>query len=266
MVALLSACEAPAFCVERPNGASQFLFTCDHASNAFPMSLGDLGLSDAERGMHIAWDIGAAEVARRLSELLDACCILHNYSRLVIDANRPPGSSQSIVTLSERTRIPGNQGLSELEVNAREQLVFWPYHECIRAELERRASASRPTLLVSVHSFTPVYHDFVRPWHCGLLYQRDVRLARALLPRLRSETQLVVGDNEPYAMRDGGDYTLIEHGERSGVAHVGIELRQDLIAHIAGQKEWAERLAVRLTEAARDMHRAETPALSQVTG
>lgn len=266
MVALLSASEAPAFCVERPHGASQFLLTCDHASNAFPMSLGDMGLNDAERSMHIAWDIGAAEVSRRLSELLDACCILHNYSRLVIDANRPPGSAQSIITLSERTRIPGNEALSEDQVSAREQTVFWPYHERIRAELDRRASAGRPTLLVSVHSFTPVYHDFVRPWHCGLLYQRDVRLGRALLPRLRAENQLVVGDNEPYAMRDGGDYTLIEHGERRGLAHVGIEMRQDLIAHAAGQKEWAERLAARLTEAARDLLRSEAQSVSQATG
>jgi predicted N-formylglutamate amidohydrolase len=266
MVALFSACEAPAFCAVRPNGASQFLLACDHASNAFPIALGDLGLNAVERSTHIAWDIGAAEVARRLSELLDACCILHNYSRLVIDANRPPGSPQSIVTLSERTCIPGNEGLSQDEVSAREQAVFWPYHERIRAELDRRASAGRPTLLVSVHSFTPVFHEFVRPWHCGLLYQRDVRLARALLPRLRSESQLVVGDNEPYAMRDGGDYTLVEHGEQRGVAHVGIEIRQDLIAHAAGQAEWAERLAARLTEAARDMLRAEAQPVSQITG
>lgn len=262
---LLSAAEPPAFSVQRPGGASQFFLTCDHASNAIPRVLGDLGLTAEERSMHIAWDVGAGEVARRLSELLDACCIRQNYSRLVIDCNRPPGSAESIVTLSERTRIPGNDRLSEEDVRAREQEIFWPYHECIRAELDRRASAGRQTMLVSLHSFTPVFHDFVRPWDCGLLYQRETRLARALLPRLRSEAQLVVGDNEPYAMRDGGDQTLIEHGERRGLVHVGIEIRQDLIADTAGQAEWAERLAKRLSEAQRDLTRTDTPQ-SYVTG
>lgn len=215
--------------------------------------------------MHIAWDIGAGEVARRLSELLDACCIRHNYSRLVIDANRPPGCAQSIITLSERTRVPGNEGLSEEAVREREQEVFWPYHECIRSELDRRASAGRQTMLISVHSFTPVFHDIVRPWHCGLLYQREVRLARVLLARLRSEAQLVVGDNEPYAMRDGGDQTLVEHGERRGLVHVGIEIRQDLIADADGQAVWAERLAKRLSEAQRELQRSDA-SQSYVTG
>jgi predicted N-formylglutamate amidohydrolase len=194
-------------------------------------------------GRHIAWDIGAAEVAIRLAAALDAVAILQTYSRLVIDCNRRPGIPASIVRISESTRIPGNEIVTIEEAAAREREIFRPYHDRIRTELDTRQAQGRPSVLISVHSFTPRFHGNQRPWHAGVLYNRDARLARELLQRLRAEPGLVIGDNEPYSVGDTTDYTIPEHGERRGLPHVGIELRQDLISAEAGQSEWAERLA-----------------------
>jgi predicted N-formylglutamate amidohydrolase len=192
---------------------------------------------------HIAWDLGAADVAIRLSAELDAFAILQAYSRLVIDCNRRPGIPASIVRISESTRIPGNEVVTVEEAAAREREIFRPYHDRIRTELDTRQAQGRPTMLISVHSFTPRFHGNQRPWHAGVLYNRDPRLAGELLLRLRAEPGLVIGDNEPYSVGDITDYTIPEHGERRGLPHVGIELRQDLISTEAGQSEWTERLA-----------------------
>jgi predicted N-formylglutamate amidohydrolase len=240
MLHLLTGDDPPAVQVRRPTGRSPFVLLCDHAGRALPRALGDLGLPQAELARHIAWDIGIAEVGRRLSDRLDACLVAQAYSRLVIDANRHPGTPQSIVTLSERTRIPGNEGLTSEAAAAREREIFRPYHDSIRAALDARAE--RPTALVLLHSFTPVFLDRARPWHAGVLYGRDLRLARALLALLREEPGLVVGDNEPYAASDDTDYGLVVHGERRGLAHVELEIRQDLIEDAAGQEAWAARL------------------------
>jgi predicted N-formylglutamate amidohydrolase len=242
-VTLLEADEPPAFRVERPNGISPYFLTCDHAGARIPRKLGSLGVSAEDLGRHIAWDIGAAGVAVELSAALDAFAILQTYSRLVIDCNRQPGIPDSIVRISEATPVPGNETVSAAEAADREREIFHPYHHRIRTELDMRHAQQRPTVLVSVHSFTPRFHGNQRPWHAGVLYNRDARLAVELLRRLRQEPGLVIGDNEPYSVGDTTDYTLPEHGERRGLLHVGIELRQDLIAAAAGQSEWAERLA-----------------------
>ena len=241
--------EPAAFRVQREHGSSPFLLTCDHAGARVPRRLDSLGLSAMDLQRHIAWDIGAAEVATKLSARLDAFLILQTYSRLVIDCNRPPGSAQSIVPMSEATRIPGNESVSSAEILAREQEIFRPYHDRIRAELALRKAADRRTILVAMHSFTPSFHGRQRPWHAGLLYNRDRRLAEAVLRELRADPALVVGDNEPYAASDSTDYTIPVYGEQGGLLHVGIELRQDLLADAAGQDEWAERLAQALLEA-----------------
>ena len=240
---LLEADEPPAFRVERPDGKSPYFLTCDHAGRRVPRKLGSLGVSAEDMGRHIAWDIGAAAVAVKLSAALDAFAILQTYSRLVIDCNRRPGLPDSIVRISESTRIPGNEAVSVAEAAAREREIFRPYHDRICAELDTRRAQQRPTLLISVHSFTPRFHGNQRPWHAGVLYNRDARLAIELLRRLQEEPGLVIGDNEPYSVGDTTDYTLPEHGERRGLLHVGIELRQDLVGAEAGQNEWAERLA-----------------------
>lgn len=240
---LLEPSEPAAFRVERPGGKSPYLLTCDHAGARVPRRLGSLGVSAADMERHIAWDIGAAAVAVKLSTALDAFAILQTYSRLVIDCNRKPGIPASIVRISESTRIPGNEVVSVEEAAAREREIFRPYHDRIRTELDLRQARRRPAILISVHSFTPRFHGNRRPWHAGVLYNRDARLAIELLRHLRTDAGLVIGDNEPYSVSDTTDYTIPEHGERRGLPHVGIELRQDLISAEAGQNEWAERLA-----------------------
>ena len=239
---LLGPSEPPPYVVEHDHGASPFFFTCDHGGRAIPAALGDLGVSESERRRHIAWDIGVAELGKRLAARLDAFLITQTYSRLVIDCNRHPGSPQSIVTVSERTAIPGNEALSDADRAARASEIFYPYHDRIVRELEARAARGQDTVLITLHSFTPVYMDNARAMQCGVLYNRDARLARALLAELRAEGNLVVGDNEPYAATEATDYALVVHGERRGLLQVEVEVRQDLIEHAAGQESWAVRL------------------------
>jgi predicted N-formylglutamate amidohydrolase len=246
---LLAPDEPAAYRVERERGRSPFLFTCDHASASVPRRLDSLGLSATDLQRHIAWDIGAAAVASRLAARLDAFLVLQNWSRLVIDCNRPPGCAQSIVQISDNTAIPGNEGVSAEDAAVREAQIFRPYHDRIRTELEQRLAQRRPTILVALHSFTPMMDGHQRPWHAGLLYNRDRRLAEVLLPILRSDPSLVVGDNEPYAASDSTDYAIPVYGEGRGLMHVGIELRQDLIADEAGQIWWSEWLASALMAA-----------------
>jgi predicted N-formylglutamate amidohydrolase len=226
-----------------PDGGSDFFLTADHAGRAVPRSLGDLGVRQGEWERHIAWDIGIAAVTERLSHLLDAAAVLQNYSRLVIDCNRRPDWESSIPTISEHTEIPGNRDLSQAECAARRREIFDPYHGEIATLLDRRAAAGRRTVLVAMHSFTPVFKGETRNVEIGVLYNRDVRLAAIMLDLLRAEGDLAVGDNAPYAITDTSDYTVPVHGEWRGLPHVEIEIRQDLISDPAGQKSWAARLA-----------------------
>lgn len=249
--------EPAPFEVVRGSASSPFLLTCDHAGRRIPRALGTLGLADEELSRHIAWDIGAARVARKLAAALDAFLILQPYSRLVIDCNRPLDAPSSIVTLSERTVIPGNRAVTREQAEQRARAIFHPYHARTVEELDRRARVGQPTVLLTVHSFTPVFMDASRSWHAGVLYQRDPRLARALLALLRAEPGLEVGDNQPYAVSDQTDYAIVEYGERRGLLHVELEIRQDLIADEEGQTAWAERLA-RVLPAARTAAEANT--------
>lgn len=250
-MSLLEPDEPCAFRIERPEGVSPFFLTCDHAGARVPRKLASLGVSPEDMERHIAWDIGAAAVTTRLAAALDACAVLQTYSRLVIDCNRRPGIPASIVRVSESTRIPGNEQVTVEDAAAREREIFRPYHDRIGAELDARQRQRRPTILISMHSFTPLFHGTPRPWHAGVLYNKDPRLAQVLLRVLRSERALVIGDNEPYSVSDATDYTIPVHGEQRGLAHVGIELRQDLITTPAGQREWAERLTQALVSISR---------------
>ncbi len=224
-------------------GRSPFLLTSDHYGRIVPRALGDLGLPASEFERHIAWDVGIAGVADTLSKQLDAHLIAQRYSRLVIDCNRPPEAPSSIPRTSEATAIPGNEAISQAAAGARRQAVFDPYHRRIDEVIDRRLRDGVPTILVSLHSFTPVYAGVARPWHIGTLYHRDTRLPPLLLKHLRAEPGLVVGDNEPYAVSDDTDYTIPVHGEKRGLMNTGIEIRQDLIADQPGQQQWADRLA-----------------------
>jgi predicted N-formylglutamate amidohydrolase len=246
---LLSADEPPPITVRNPAGSSPLLLVADHAGSAIPWVLGRLGVAETELVRHIAFDIGIAGVGRHLAEALDATLIQQNYSRLVIDCNRPLDAPSSIPEVSELTPIPGNVALGDRERTARAEAIFWPYHRRIDAELDRRRRVDRPTALIALHSFTPVFKGAARPWQVALLYNRDPALARQLLALLRTEPELVVGDNEPYFVSDTTDYTIPAHGERRGVPHALIEIRQDLIAEESGQRDWARRLARLLPQA-----------------
>lgn len=240
---LLGTDDPAPFTVHRAHGDSPFVLIADHAGQRIPARLGDLGLAQAELDRHIGWDIGIAGLAERLSERLDAFAILQTYSRLVIDCNRPLEAPGSIVAVSDGTAVPGNEGLDDDAKTARALEIFAPYHARITQELDRRSEQSPAPVLISLHSFTPVFAGFVRPWHTGVLYHRDARLAHALRDALRAEAGLVVGDNQPYAVSDTSDFAVPVHGEQRGLLHVELEIRQDLIADTAGQEEWAERLA-----------------------
>ena len=244
---LLSADDPPVFTVERAQGTSAFVLTCDHAGREIPRKLTSLGLSEHELSMHVAWDLGVAELGRRLSACLDAFLILHSYSRLVIDPNRPPSACDSIAVLSESTRIAVNEGLSAADARERLEQLVLPYHQRLADELDARRARSdpsiaHPSILVALHSFTPIYLNEARPWHAGVLYGRDARFGLLVLEQLRSDIALRVGDNQPYSVSDDSDYTLIVHGEQRGIPHVGIEIRQDLLASAADAERWAEQL------------------------
>jgi predicted N-formylglutamate amidohydrolase len=240
---LLSTEDVPPVHEVNAAGRSPFLFTCDHYGRLIPKALGDLGLSEEELTRHIAWDIGIAGVAETLAHELDVHLVAQRYSRLVIDCNRPPSAVSSIPRLSEATTIPGNEAISRDDTEARRRAIFDPYHRRIGEIIEARLAQAQPTILVSLHSFTPVYAGVARPWHIGTLHHRDTTLPPLLLKALRQEGDLVVGDNEPYAVSDTTDYTIPVHGEARGLLNIGIEIRQDLIADESGQQQWAERLA-----------------------
>src|SRR5712664_2052748 len=227
---LLGSADVPPVSEHNAASRSPFLLTCDHYGRLLPQALGDLGLPAGELERHIAWDIGIAGVAEMLSKHLDAHLIVQRYSRLVIDCNRPPDVASSIPRISEATTIPGNEGISRQEAETRRAQIFDPYHRRIDEIIDQRGIAGMPTVLISLHSFTPVYAGIARPWHIGSLYHRDTHLPPLLLKALRAEGDLVVGDNEPYAVSDETDYGIPVHGEARGLINTGIEIRQDRIA------------------------------------
>src|SRR5258707_4570733 len=246
---LLGSGDVPPVVEDNAAARSPFLLTCDHYGRAIRAILGDLGLPAAELARHIAWDPGIAGVADALSKHLDAHLIAQRYSRLVIDCNRPPDALSSIPRISEATVIPGNEGLARDAAEARRRVVFDPYHRRIAEVIDRRSRDGIPAVLVSLHSFTPVYAGIARPWHIGTLYHRDTRLPPLLLKLLREEPDLIVGDNEPYAVSDETDYTIPVHGEARWLMHSGIGIRQDLIADQAGQRQLVDCLSRTVAEA-----------------
>ena len=239
---LLSADEPDPVIVRLPDGRSPFFLTCDHAGRLVPKALGDLGVAAAEFERHIAWDIGVAAVSRLMSQRLGAPLVEQVYSRLVIDCNRDPKVETAMPEISELTPIPANVGLAQDARAARIEEIFKPYQAAITRLLDARAEAGMETILVAMHSFTPVFKGVDRPWHVGVLYNREAALADILLDLFRKEGDLVVGDNEPYHVSDETDYGIPVHGERRGIPHVELEIRQDLIADERGQADWAERL------------------------
>jgi len=256
---LLAGDDSAPVTVYNENGRSPILIVADHAGNSVPRALGRLGVPQVEYERHIAWDIGIAAVCRLLADALDATLVQQNYSRLVIDCNRAPGSETSIPEIGELTPVPGNIDLSEGRKAARVREIFRPYHDRIETELDQRQLAGRAAVLIAMHSFTPVLFGVARPWHAGVLYNRDPRFAHFLMELLKREQGLVVGDNEPYSVTDASDYTIPVHGERRGLHHVAIEIRQDLITNVQGQRAWAALLARLLPQAYQRLTSVEVP-------
>jgi predicted N-formylglutamate amidohydrolase len=248
---LLTADEPPAFQEFQVEGGSDFLIVADHASARVPRRLGNLGLPDSELKRHIAWDIGALSVARRVAELIDATLVAQNYSRLVIDCNRDPKVATSIPRTSELREIPGNIGLTAAQIAARRMEIFDPYHRHISELLDRRQASGRRVILVAQHTMTDVYKGDRREMHAAVLYNRDRRFAGTMLDMLRRERHLIVADNEPYFVSDETDYTIPHHAEARSLLHVEIEIRQDLVGDEVGQAEWAARIARVLKDAQR---------------
>ncbi len=226
------------------DGRSPIVLLCEHASNHLPPEYADLGVQPADLQRHIAWDIGAADLTRHLSGMLDAPAFLGKYSRLLIDLNRPLAAASSILTLSEATDVPGNVGLTPAERMRRERRIFAPYHAAIRAHLQERSHAGRKTFIVAIHSFTPVFLGTARPWHVGVLFGKAAALAEATMTRLRAEdSSLSIGPNVPYTVSPEETCGLLVHGDDIGNPAILIEIRQDLIATPPAAESWAKRLA-----------------------
>lgn len=225
------------------DGTSPCVLICEHASNHIPANYESLGLAADDVASHIAWDIGAARLARRLSDMLDAPLFLSGYSRLLIDCNRPTGSPSSIPLVSEHVSIPGNQGLGDSEIAHREKAFFAPFQERIAGFLNARVAAGRPTVILGIHSFTPVYLGTTRIWHMGVLHGTATELALQLLAGFRRDPEILVGDNEPYRVDHREDYTVPVHGDARAIPAALIEVRSDLLASTAGLQSWASRIA-----------------------
>jgi predicted N-formylglutamate amidohydrolase len=245
---MLSSADPPPVEIVNPAGLSRLLITGDHAGNAVPKNLDGLSLPPGELQRHIAWDIGVAEVARRLSVRMGATAVLASYSRLVIDSNRSLGDPGLIPAASDGTPIAPNQNLSDAARDARIEALYWPYHKAVEHHVARLQRTGIVPVVLALHSFTPALNVGAkpRPWHAGILYNVDDRLARLLLTALQARGDLVVGDNEPYSGITHG-YGLKVHGIAHGLPHVELEIRQDLIADAKGQQHWADLLTQVLT-------------------
>ncbi|MBC6440073.1 MAG: N-formylglutamate amidohydrolase [Rhodospirillales bacterium] len=256
---LLGPDDPPPYEIVNPRGTLPVVLLCDHASNAVPEALDNLGLAASELERHIAWDIGAAEITRRMAAHFDAPAVLSGYSRLVIDCNRQLDDEQSIVTVSDGTEIPANIDMSPAEGADRTEACFWPYHEAAAAVIEGVEARGVVPPVVMIHSFTPVMGCRLRPWHIGILWERDGRIALPLMDHLRARGDLCVGDNEPYTASSPHGYTMPVHAARHGRANVQIEIRQDLIGNEAGIAAWTDIMIEGFTSifAGEDIYRRE---------
>lgn len=240
---LIGADEPAAFEIVRGGAARRVIIACDHASRRIPRSLGTLGLEDRHLEDHIAWDIGAAPVARELARRLGCMALLGGYSRLVVDLNRSADDPTMIPALSDGVLVPGNLGLSEVQRAQRMAALYAPYHTAVSRAVGSLTTADRAPVMIGIHSFTPRQHGLDRPWDIGVLWDADARLALPLMANLRSGGDLCVGDNMPYSGRHPADFTIDHHAESLGLACAGIEIRQDLVAGPGGQAVWSDRLA-----------------------
>ncbi len=247
-ITLMGPTDPPPYTIHNESGKAPLLLVADHASPVIPSALHQLGLDAESLNRHITWDIGSANLARGLADLLDAPLILAGYSRLVIDLNRQVDDSTAIPAISDGTVIPGNEIVDEQQRSSRIAAFFQPYHAAISARLDHFHSNGIAPAFLSVHTCTPLLNQLQRPWHIGVMWDKDPRIAVPLLQQLNRMKGLCIGDNQPYSGRHPHDFTIDFHAERRGIAHVGIEVRQDLVSDAAGALKWAEILAAALAE------------------
>lgn len=248
MGALLGLDEEPAVAVRE--GGGPFVIVCEHASNRLPRALGLLGLTPADLERHIAFDPGAADLAGEIARRVEGALVLQRYSRLVIDCNRSPEQPDAITTLSETTEIRGNRDLSPEDRAARVASIWQPFHGALEHLLDQRRAAGRAAILVTVHSFNPIYRGVSRPWHAGIITTRNRGFADAVRAHLARDRRLNVGDNQPYSAKDNVDYTIRRHGADRELDNVMIEIRNDLLRKAGDVDAWADRLTRAIEESA----------------
>lgn len=262
---LLSEAEGSPVAVVNPAGRSPLLIVCEHASRRLPESLGTLGLSDEALSSHIAWDPGALAVSKELARLLDAQLVYQRFSRLAYDCNRPPEAAGAMPELSEIYEIPGNRALTASERESRTEALYTPFHRAVTDAIEARTARGQETVLVTMHSFTPVYMGHRRTVEIGILHDSDSRLADAMLDAAAG-LAYDIRRNEPYGPADGVTHTLIKHGLARDLRNVMIEVRNDLIRNEDGQRVMADLLARLLSEALRGEAEHKDPGSSNAGG
>lgn len=239
---VLSETEGDCAAVERPDGKSAILLVCEHASRTLPARFGDLGLSAEALNSHIAWDPGALAVARGISTNLDATLVYQRFSRLIYDCNRPPESPAAMPEISEIYTIPGNSHLDAEERAARTEALYVPFHARIAGLIEARKARGQTSIIVTMHSFTPVYGGKQREVELGILHDADDRLASRMLALTGDAPLYRTERNQPYGPADGVTHTLKLHGLANDLENAMIEVRNDLIVDDVGQGVMADYL------------------------
>lgn len=237
---LLGENDPPPFYLYNGNGVANALFTGDHTGNTIPTKLKQMGLGEEELSKHITFDLGTREVILRIAECFDAPAIMGNYSRLVVDLNRGLHDPSAFPELVDNIPIPENQQLGNLKRQERIKSIYDPYHNAIDTQLKKFAHKNIVPALISIHSFTPILMGEVRECHIGVLWDKDDRIAHPLIHRLRENTNIIVGDNEPYSGQHIADFTIDHHAETAGIPHVGIEIRQDFLQSPEGICRWSD--------------------------
>jgi predicted N-formylglutamate amidohydrolase len=244
--------EPPPYTVLSVPAAHPALLVCDHATNRVPARLDGLGVSPADLKTHFAVDVGAAAVSELISQRLRLPAVLTGYSRLVVDCNRRLDDATAFPDQIDGVIVPGNQGLTQSQREARANSLYWPYHHAVREQLSALESLGAAPALIAIHSFTPELGGQQRPWHFGVLWDKDPRIPRSLLVSLGAVAGVQVGDNEPYSGKHPHDFTIDHHAEAEGLPHVSIEIRQDLIETDEGVQHWGGILADTLEQVLAD--------------
>jgi predicted N-formylglutamate amidohydrolase len=230
------------------HGEAPVLLVADHASPFFPASMNQLGLADWVLERHVAWDIGSDRLTRFLADELDAQAVLAGFSRLIVDPNRQLDDPTAFIEVSDGIAVPGNLDLDEKQKALRVQSFFQPYHDAISEKLRQFSGRGIVPAFISIHTCTPVFDRVVRPWHVGVMWDKDPRIPVPLMEKFRRMDGVCIGDNEPYSGRHPHDFTIDYHAEPLGLPHVGIEVRQDMVAEDQGARKWAAILAEALAD------------------